>query len=314
MWKIIAKRLLATLPTALLGSIVIFGVVQLIPGGPAYAVAGPDATPELIATLNHEMGLDRPLAVQYGSWLGGLFEGDMGHSLVNHESVAVMIGQRLPVTADLAASALLIALCIGIPLGIFSAARRRTRVDGAVKGLSSVVLSLPEFWMGMLAINLFALQLAWLPATGYVPWDQGVPDHLASILLPAVTLALGPTAVITRFTRSAMVDVLDSPYVRTAWALGLPARQIYFRFALKNALISVVTVIGIIAGVLFGGAVLIERVYVIPGLGDLLVQGVLQKDFPVVQGSTVVMMGVIILINLLVDLSYTALDPRTRIA
>ena len=314
MWKILYRRLATIIPTALLGTIVIFGVIQLIPGGPAYAIAGPDATPELIATLNHEMGLDRPLPVQYGSWLGGLLEGDMGKSLVNHESVSVMIGQRLPVTANLAASALLVALLVGIPVGIWSAAKRRTRVDGAIKGLSSMVLSLPEFWMGMLAINLFALQLAWFPATGYVPWADGVGDHIMSIILPALTLALGPTAVITRFTRSAMVDVLDSPYVRTAWALGLPARQIYFRFALKNALISVVTVIGLVAGVLFGGAVLIERVYVIPGLGDLLVQGVLQKDFPVVQGSTVVMMVIIIGINLLVDLSYTSLDPRTRVA
>jgi peptide/nickel transport system permease protein len=288
----ILRRLLALVPTAVLGSLIIFAIVHLTPGGPAAAVAGPDAGPEVIARINREMGLDRPLIVQFGAWIWNLMHGDFGRSLINREYV--------------------IALIVGVPLGIYAAVRRGSAADTAVKTLSGLTHAFPEFWVGMLAISLFALQLDWVQATGFVPVAGGLKAHLLSVALPAPTLALGPCSIIVRFTRSSMVEALNGNYVRTAWALGLPPAQIYWRFALKNAMIPIVTVIGIVAGALIGGAVLVERVFAIPGIGDLLAEAVLQNDFPVVQGATVVLMGAVIFINLLVDLTCAVLDPRTR--
>jgi peptide/nickel transport system permease protein len=312
MRTIVLRRIVALLPTALLGSLIIFGIVHFTPGGPAAAIAGPDAGPEVIARINHELGLDRPIAVQFGSWVWNLAHGDFGRSLINREYVSVLIAQRLPVTATLAAEALLIALIVGVPLGVYAAVRRGTTTDTAIKTLSGLTHAFPEFWVGIMAISLFALQLAWVPATGFVPLSAGLHAHLLSVVLPASTLALGPCSVIVRFTRSSMVEALSGGYIRTAWALGLKPWQIYWRFALKNALIPIVTVTGIVTGALVGGAVLVERVFAIPGVGDLLAEGVLQKDFPVVQGATILMMGVVILINLLVDIACALLDPRTR--
>lgn len=276
----ILKRLFALVPTALLGSLIIFAIVHLTPGGPAAAVAGPDAGPEVIARINREMGLDRPLIVQFGTWIWNLMHGDFGRSLINREYVLSLIADRLPVTATLAAEALLIALIVGVPFGIYAAVRRGSAADTAVKTLSGLTHAFPEFWVGMLAISLFALQLGWVQATGFAPLAAGLNAHLMSVALPAPTLALGPCAIIVRFTRSSMVEALNGNYIRTAWALGLPPAQIYWRFALKNALIPIVTVVGIVAGALIGGAVLVERVFAIPGIGDLLAEGVLQKDFP----------------------------------
>jgi peptide/nickel transport system permease protein len=308
----ILRRLLALVPTAVLGSLIIFAIVHLTPGGPAAAVAGPDAGPEVIARINREMGLDRPLIVQFGAWIWNLMHGDFGRSLINREYVLSLIADRLPVTATLAGEALFIALIVGVPLGIYAAVRRGSAADTAVKTLSGLTHAFPEFWVGMLAISLFALQLDWVQATGSVPVAGGLKAHLLSVALPAPTLALGPCSIIVRFTRSSMVEALNGNYVRTAWALGLPPAQIYWRFALKNAMIPIVTVIGIVAGALIGGAVLVERVFAIPGIGDLLAEAVLQNDFPVVQGATVVLMGAVIFINLLVDLTCAVLDPRTR--
>ena len=314
MQAIILRRLAALLPTALLGSLIIFAIVHLTPGGPAAAIAGPDAGPEVIARINQELGLDRPILVQFGSWAWNLVHGDFGRSLINREYVSTLIAQRLPVTATLALEALIIALVIGVPLGVYAAVRRGTATDTAVKTLSGLTHAFPEFWVGIMAISLFALQLGWVPATGFVPISAGFKAHFESAILPASTLALGPCSVIVRFTRSSMVEALGGNYVRTAWALGLTPLKIYWRFALKNALIPIVTITGIVSGALIGGAVLVERVFALPGVGDLLAEGVLQKDFPVVQGATVLMMGIVILINLVVDVFCALLDPRTRAA
>jgi peptide/nickel transport system permease protein len=312
MLAVVTKRVLALVPTAIVGTIIIFLIVQLTPGGVAEAIAGPDATRDFILQIKHELGLDRPLYVQYGAWLWHMAHGDFGQSLLTREYMTTLIAQRLPVTADIATQALLIALIVAIPLGIWSASRRGTAVDSTIRTASGFGLAMPEFWIGMMGINLFALQLAWVPTTGYIPWSQGIGAHLNSTILPALTLACAPTAVLVRTTRSAMVEALEGPYVRTAWALGLSPWQVYLKFAFKNALIPIVTVIGIIASVLIGGAVLIERVFAIPGMGDLLTQGVLTKDFPIVQGTTVVLMVIVIVVNLIVDVAYVVLDPRTR--
>lgn len=312
MLLLILQRLGTIIPTALLASILVFSIVQLTPGGPAYAIAGPDATPEFVAHINRELGLDRPLPVQYLSWLGQMTQGSLGRSLVNKTEVTTLVANRMPVSATIAIEALVLAIIIGIPLGIIASVRAGGVIDSGIRSFTSIGIAVPEFWLAMLAVNLFALQLFWLPPTGFTPLSAGLVPHFKSVVLPVVTLALGPIAIIVRFTRSAMNEALSAHYVRTAWSLGLPAHQVYLRFGLKNALPSIITVVGMVASVLIGGAVLIESVFAIPGIGELLVQSVLSKDFPVVQGVTTVLMVLVILINLVVDVVVAAIDPRTR--
>ncbi len=312
MLRVVSRRLIAILPTAFFGSVLIFMLVQIIPGGAAETLAGADASPELIATIRDQLGLNRPLHVQYLSWLWDAMQGDFGHSLLDNRNIGEGILDRLPVTIELTSAALVIALLVGVPLGVTSAVRRYSAVDSAITSVSGLGLALPEFWLAMLAVNIFALKLAWFPATGINALEDGFWPHVQSLVMPAVTLASGAAAAITRFTRSGMIDALNSTYIRTAWALGLPARQIFFRFALRNALIPVVTIVGIVAGGLLGGAVLVEDVFVIPGLGAMLVQGVLQKDYPSVQSVALVLTVAVISINLAVDLTCAVLDPRTR--
>lgn len=313
MLRAVLNRLLIIVPTAIIGAMLIFGVVHLTPGGPAAAMLGPDASAEVMARLTAEMGLDQPIHVQFGRWVLGLMQGDLGRSLISKEPVVDLILDRLPYTATLAAEALVLALLIGIPLGIWAGIRRGTALDTSIRTFSGLAFAFPEFWVGMMAMGIFALRLYWFPATGFVLISEGFGAHINSAVLPVCTLAIGPIAIITRFTRSAMVEALSGPYIRTARALGLRPWQINWRFALKNALIPIVTVIGLVAGGLIGGAVLVERVFAIPGLGDLLAESVLQKDFPLVQGTTAFLMMVVIIINLGVDISVAMLDPRTRI-
>jgi peptide/nickel transport system permease protein len=308
----VLRRLVAIVPTVIVATVVTFALVQITPGGAAEAAAGPTATPAQIAALKRQMGLDQPVPLQYVQWLWNLVHGNFGQSVINRQDVGAEIGQRLPVTLELTVLALLVALAVGIPLGILSAARRQSRLDAAVRGGSGLGLAVPEWLLAMLAVDVFALQLGWLPPTGFTPLSENVGANLQGMILPALALGSGAAAIITRQTRSAMIEVLDSPFVRTAWALGLPRSQIYFRFALKNALISVITVIGLLAGALLGVSILIERVFVIPGMGSMLVDGVSQKDFPVMQGVTTIFVAIVIFINLAVDLSYSVLDPRIR--
>jgi peptide/nickel transport system permease protein len=312
MLRLVGRRLVAVVPTALLGSVLIFMLVQLIPGGAAEALAGAEASPATIAAIRTQLGLDRPLHVQYLSWLWNAVHGNFGNSLIDNRDIGEAILDRLPLTVELAAFALLIALLVGVPLGVASAVRRHSVVDSAITGLSGLGLAVPEFWLAMLAVNLFALRLAWFPATGVVSLEDGLWPHLGSLLMPAATLASGAAAAITRFTRSGMIEALNAPYIRTAWAMGVPAPQIFFRFALRNALIPVITTVGIVAGGLLGGAVLVEQAFVIPGLGDMLVTSVLQKDYPSVQGVALVLTVAVIGVNLAVDLICAMIDPRAR--
>ncbi|HKF76133.1 MAG TPA: ABC transporter permease [Candidatus Dormibacteraeota bacterium] len=308
----ILKRLLAVVPTVVVATLLVFSLEQITPGGAAEAAAGPTATPRQVAALKHQMGLDQPVPLQYVTWLADVARGRFGQSVINRQDVGAEIAQRLPVTLELTLAALLVALLVGIPLGILSAARRQSRIDGVVRSGTGLGLAVPEFVLAMFAVDVFALKLGWVPPTGFTPLSQSLASNLQGLILPALALGSGAAAIVTRQTRGAMVEVMDSPFMRTAWALGLSRRQIYFRFALKNALISVITVIGLLAGALLGVAVLIERVFVIPGMGSMLVDGVTQKDFPVMQGVTVVFVAIVIVINLAVDLSYAVLDPRIR--
>ncbi len=312
MQRLILRRLATLLPTALLGSVILFLLVHLVPGGVAAAIAGSEATPEVTARIEQELGLDRSLPVQYLDWLDRIAHGDFGRSLFDRRPIADAILERLPLTVELAGLALCIALLVGVPLGVLAASRRHGTVDSAVTGLSGLGLAVPEFWLAMIAVNLFALQWAWLPATGIVPLADGFWDHVQSLVLPVLTLASGAAAAVTRFTRSGMIEALSSSYARTALALGLSRRQLLFRFALRNALIPVVTVVGLLAGGLLGGAVLVEQVFAIPGLGDMFVIAVQQKDYPAVQGVALVLTAAVIAINLVVDLLCGLLDPRTR--
>lgn len=310
----VLNRLLTILPTAIIGSMLIFAVVHLTPGGPVGALLGQDADPAIVLRVQQEMGLDKPVYEQFGVWVWNLLHGDLGRSLLSREPIVKLIFERLPVTATLTLEALLLSLVIGIPLGIWAGINRGTALDTSIRTVSGFTHAFPEFWIGMMLVGIFALRLYWFPPTGFVPLSGGLAEHIHSAVLPVVTLAVAPTAAITRFTRSAMAEALAGQYIRTAWALGISPWRIYWRFALKNALIQIVTVIGLIAGGLIGGAVLVERVFAMPGLGDLLAEAVLQKDFPLVQGTTVFLLSAVVLINLTVDIACAVLDPRTRIS
>jgi peptide/nickel transport system permease protein len=313
MRKLILRRLATLLPTALLGTLMLFLLLQLVPGGVAAALAGTDATPEVLAQLERELGLDRPLYVQYLEWLERIvLRGDFGRSLLDRRPIAEAMLYRLPLTVELAVLALLVALMVGVPLGIAAATHRHTVVDSAITSISGLGLAMPEFWLAMIAVNLFALQWALLPATGIVPLDEDFWGHVQSMIMPVLTLASGATAAVTRFTRSGMMEALSSSYARTALSLGLSQRQLLFRFALRNALIPLVTVVGLLAGGILGGAVLVEQVFAIHGLGDMFVTAVQQKDYPTVQGVAVVLIGSVIGINLAVDILCGLLDPRIR--
>ena len=312
MWLVIFNRIVSVIPTVLFGTVLIFGLVHIIPGGAAEEALGPEASAEAIEVLREEMGLNRPLHVQYLDWLGNAAKGNLGRALTDRKDISKAIVERLPLTIELTVIALVLSLLIGIPLGVLSAINHHNRIDSTVTGISGLGLAMPEFWIAMLAVNLFALKLGWFPATGVPSVQLGWQEHIQSLVLPSLTLASGAAAAIIRFTRSGMLEALSSSYVRTAWALGLPPAQIFFRFALKNALIPLVTVIGIITSSLFGGAVLVESVFVIPGLGTMLITAVLQKDFTTVQSVALVLIVVFVLISLVVDIGCALLDPRTR--
>lgn len=308
----LARRLLVLIPTGIVATLIVFGLEQLTPGGAAEAAAGQNATPQLIATLKHQMGLDKPVPLQYWDWISNAARFNFGNSLISHQNVAAEIGQRLPVSVELTVGALIVALAIGIPLGVLSAARAQSKTDDTLLGISGISLAIPPFVLSMIGVYVFALKLAWLPPTGWTPLSQDVGANLQTLVLPAITLGLGSGAIILRQTRASMTEALSSPYVRTAFALGLPKSQIYFRFALKNALIPVVTQVGLIFTALLGVAVVVEQIFVIPGMGSMLVGGVTQKDFPITQGVTFCFIVIVILVNLIVDLSYAVLDPRIR--
>lgn len=312
MFKFILKRVATALPTALLGSLIIFLAVQLMPGGIAASIAGSDASAEVTEAIEKELGLDRPLAVQYLDWLGRIVSGDLGRSMFDKRDLAKAAMVRAPLTLELATIALVLALLVGIPLGVVAAVHHNRWLDTTINTTSGTWLAFPEFWLGMLAVNLFALNLAWFPATGSEPWSAGIINHLRSIALPCITLASGASAIIIRFTRSGMVEALDSQYIRTAIALGYPRFKVLFKFALRNALVPVITVVGLIFGGLIGGAVLVESVFSISGIGSMLTVAVLQKDFTTVQSVALVLTFTIILVNLFVDILCGLIDPRIR--
>ena len=306
------KRLGAIIPTLFFVSVIIFGLQQLLPGDPAIAMAGEERDPEVIKFLRGKFHLDEPLPVRYGYWLKGVAHGDLGESVRIQRPVTQLIVEKLPVTIELAALAMAIALVIGITAGIVSAVYKDTWVDYAANVFALWGLSTPNFWLGILFILFFAVKLGWLPASGYVSPFEDLKGNLASMILPAFVLGNALAAVLMRHTRSAMLQVLSSDYVRTARAKGLDERVVILRHALRNALIPVVTLSALQLGELLSGAVLTEQVFSIPGFGKLIVDAVFNRDYSVVQGVVLFTATAYIVLNLLADVAYVLINPRMR--
>lgn len=317
MSRYLAVRLLGAIPTLVGVSLLTFLFIRLIPGDAIAARLGTSTvlTPDQMASLRAYFGLDQPLPVQYWTWLTSLLRGDAGYSIRTGRPVLVEITERLPATLELATAATLIAVLIGIPLGLLSAMRPRTRIDMVARIGGLIGLSLPSFWLGTLIIVLFSVYLRWLPNTGgYVDFVRDPLANLTLLLFPAITLGVALAAATMRMTRSAMFDVLGADYVRTAKAKGLGASLIVRRHVLKNGLIVVVTLLGIQVGQLLGGAVVVEEIFSIPGVGRMLLTAIVQRDYALVQGGVLAIAILFVTVNIVVDLLYGYLDPRIRLS
>jgi peptide/nickel transport system permease protein len=310
--RYLLQRLATIVPTLFFVSVLIFGLQQLLPGDPAIALAGEDRDPNVVAYLRAKFHLDEPLPMRYGYWLAGVLHGDLGESVRIQKPVTELILEKLPVTIELAALAMLIALVIGVTAGVISAVKKDTWWDYGANIFALWGLSTPNFWLGILLILLFAVQLGWLPASGYVSPFEDLKANLAAMIMPAFVLGNAFAAVLMRHTRSAMLQVLSSDYVRTARAKGLDERTVVLKHALRNALIPVITLGALGLGELLGGAVLTEQVFSIPGFGKLIVDAVFNRDYSVVQGVVLCTATAYLSLNLLADLAYYLVNPRMR--
>lgn len=310
------RRLLALIPTLIVASIIVFSVVRLIPGDVLdlmlsendYAATGHDTR----AQLEIALGLDQPMYMQYLSWAGNALTGDLGNSLWRNTPVTQEIADRMPVTLELGILSLIIALTIAIPIGIYSAVRQETWGDNVGRTFSIVALAIPNFWLGTMVVILPAMWWGWSPPNDIVPFFQDPIENLKVLLLPSLVLGASLSAVIMRMTRTMMLEVLRQDYIRTAWAKGLPERTVVIRHAVKNALIPVITLVGILVPILFGGTVIIEQIFRLPGLGELLLQSVSTRDYPIITGIFLITGVVVMVVNLLVDMCYGLLDPKVR--
>ncbi len=307
------QRLAISAVTLVLISLIVFTGVRLIPGDPARVMAGTDADEAGLAEIRAKYGLNDPIPVQYLRWVGLALQGDLGESIRTRESVVKTVARKLPITVELAWFAVLIALTIAIPVGVLSAVRRNTLWDYVANGLSLCGLSVPSFWLGIMLILLLSVRLGWLPASGFVPFFQEPVANLQRMIMPAFVLGVTLAAVLMRQTRNSMIEVLSADYIRTAYSKGLAGRAVVFRHAIRNGLIPVVTILGLQTGALMGGAVVTEQIFVVPGFGRLIVEAVFTRDYPLVQGVVLITASSYVLINLLVDMSYTLLDPRIRV-
>jgi peptide/nickel transport system permease protein len=310
MLRFLVRRLLFSVVVVAGVVTITFALLHMIPGDPVDAILGTEANPESRAALRHELGLDRPLLTQYATWWWHLLHGDLGRSVMVKEPVSDLILQRLPTTIPLAILSMTIAIAIAIPAGVISALRRNTWLDGAVSMLAFSGLSIPGFWLGALLILGFAVHWQWFPPGGYVSVFSDPIEGLRHLLLPAIALGTTFAAALTRMLRSSLLEVLSRDYIRTARAKGQREYSIILRHALRNALIPAVTIVGVQVGVLLSGALVIEQIFSLPGIGRLTVQAVLDRDFPLVQGCIIVIAVIFVFANLLTDLLYVYLDPR----
>lgn len=330
MGKYIARRLLLAIPTLLGVSLLVFLFLHMIPGDTAQALLGEKATASALVEVRHSMGLDQPLYVQYYRFMGQIFRGDFGKSLISNLPVAQDLWSRFPATIELSVAAMLIAVVVGVPVGIMAAARRNSLFDNASMVAVLFGISMPVFWLGLMMIWLFSLTLGWLPMSGRLDvaidlapitnfyvldallrgnWEA-LGNAVSHLVLPAVALGTIPMAIIARMTRSSMLEVFGQDYIRTAWSKGLAERLVVMRHAFKNALIPVVTVVGLQFGFLLSGAVMTETIFAWPGIGKLIYEAIMNRDFPVLQGALLLVATAFVAINLMVDILYAYLDPR----
>jgi peptide/nickel transport system permease protein len=308
----IVRRVLLSIIVLLLITIMAFFLLHIMPGDPAMIMLGMDVSQERIDALRKELWLDRPLVVQYVHWLFNAIHGDLGKSVIYREDATGIIADRLPVTIHLSLLSLVLSTFVGITAGIICAVRRGSFLDAVITLLANIGIAIPIFWLGILGIYALGLHLGWLPIQGYTSPFDDLWLSIKKAIMPVICLAIPAIAVLARQTRSSMLEVVRQDYIRTAWSKGLQEQGVVLRHALKNALIPVVTVLGIQLRTLVGGAVLVEKVFNIPGMGRLLVDSVLNKDFIIVQACTLIIAAVVLLANLLVDISYGWLDPRIR--
>ncbi|WP_198174400.1 ABC transporter permease [Mesorhizobium xinjiangense] len=312
MVRFVLQRFLGMLSVMFVVVTIVFVIVRVAPGDPAAVMLGPDATPADIEALRTRLGIDRPLVMQYVFFLGQLLRGDLGQSIFLDMPVASALLDRAEPTFFLTLFSILIAAGIALPVGIMAAYRRGTFFDQSVTTLTMLAASIPSFWLGLILIQVFAVRLGWFPVAGYGGPDASLMTRLSHLVLPAVALGVVSSALITRFTRASMLDVLNDDYVRTARSKGMSEFRVVLRHAFKNALIPVLTVIGLTAALLISGAVVTETVFSLPGVGNLVVSAVLRRDYPVIQGALLVIAAIYVLINFGIDMLYLMIDPRVR--
>lgn len=312
MLPLIARRVLATIPVMGVVALTVFAMLHLTPGDPAAIIAGDYAAPQDIAKIRSALGLDKPLLTQVGVWLGNVVRGDLGVSIYSGLPVTTLIAQRVGPTIALTLFAMVFSVAVAVPLGVWAAWRQGSWIDRLIMLLSVSGFSMPVFWLGFLLVWVFAIQLSVLPVQGYQPMAAGPWQFLRHLILPALTLSLVYMALIARMTRASMLGVLKEDYVRTAFAKGLAPHRVLLGHALKAASLPVVTIIGVGFALLIGGAVVTESVFALPGIGRLTVDAIVRRDYPVIQGVVLIISGVYVLLNLVIDLLYVALDPRIR--
>ena len=310
----IASRLLQTIPLLIGASILVFGLIRLLPGDAADALAGPDAPPELSQIVREQWGLDKPIVVQYGTWVSNMVKGDFGQSYISRQPVFELLAERIPATVELAVAALFIAVTVGISAGVFAAINHGTKIESLITVSTAVIVAVPGFWIGILAIYLFAQNLGWLPSGGRGSGVMSDPiEGLKYLLLPALIVSMNTAAVLSRVVKSSMLEVMREDYIRTAVSKGLNSRQVTMVHILRNAMVPVITIIAIQAGNLLGGAVITESVFAWPGVGRLLIISINARDYAVLQAVIVTLALVFVFVNLVADIIYALLDPRIRL-
>ena len=308
----LVRRVIVLLVTLLVASLVIFVVLEVLPGDAALLILGIEAQTDTLAALRAQMGLDRPAPIRYLAWISGLAAGETGISHTYGVPVSQLMGARLMVTVPLALLALVLSTVIAIPLGMLAATRRGRSGDYSVMGFSQLGMAIPNFWFAILSILLFAVALGWFPASGFPGWEAGVGTALWALVLPAVSLALPEAAILARVTRTAILDALGADYVRTARAKGLAPRRVLWGHVFRNALIPMTTIIGLQFAFLLAGSIVVEAVFALPGLGRLIFQAVSQRDLVVLRDVILMLVALVVIVNFLVDIAYTAVDPRVR--
>ncbi len=306
------KRLLVALATLVVASLVVFAVLEVLPGDPARLMLGMNATPEALDALRSQLGTDLPLVVRYLHWIGALLTLDFGRSYTYSAPVIDLVAERAAVSLPLALIALLLAVAVAMPVGLFSAQRRGSAADILSMGAAQIGVAIPNFWFALLLIYLFAVWLRLVPAGGFPGWGNGAWPALKALILPAVALALPQAAILARVMRAALIETLGEDYIRTARAKGLPLRRVLWRHALRNALIPVVTIVGLQFSFLLAGTIIIENVFYLPGLGRLVFQAITQRDLIVVRSVVMLLVASVVIVNLAIDLSYALIDPRLR--